>query len=165
MLVQSEETAEEEHKILCKSITEVENKIIKLDLEKQELLTRKSEKLRNLNSLYEERKSVDVQMIAQAEPTKRKLSDLKAEIEELQLKLSTLEEGANTKGTQLNVELFDYISRKIEEKEKELECPVCLETASPPILMCEDQHLICACKPQVASHCWSVCLSACLLLF
>ena len=68
-------------------------------------------------------------MIAQAEPTKRKLSDLKAEIEELQLKLSTLEEGANTKGTQLNVELFDYISRKIEEKEKELECPVCLETA------------------------------------
>ena len=39
---------------------------------------------------------------------------------------------------------FNSISQKISLKEKELECPVCLDTATAPILMCEEQHLICS---------------------
>ena len=35
------------------------------------------------------------------------------------------------------------MNQKISAKEQELVCPVCLETASAPILMCEDQHLVC----------------------
>ena len=39
----------------------------------------------------------------------------------------------------------------ISEKEKELECPVCLDVAASPILMCSEQHLICSiCRPKLS---------------
>ena len=51
-----------------------------------------------------------------------------------------------------NKELFEFIEKQIIEKEKELECPVCLEIACSPIFMCSEQHLICAtCKPKLSS--------------
>ena len=43
--------------------------------------------------------------------------------------------------------LLDYINQKIEDKERDLECPVCFEVAQAPIFMCEEQHVIC-------SKCW-----------
>ena len=46
---------------------------------------------------------------------------------------------------------LDYISKKIEAKERDLECPVCLEVASIPIFKCPDDHLICSvCRPKVS---------------
>merc|ERR1712062_538739 len=50
--------------------------------------------------------------------------------------------------TNPNMQLLEYIENKIEAKEKELECPVCLEVALAPIFMCSDLHLIC-------SHCYA----------
>ena len=45
---------------------------------------------------------------------------------------------------------LESIQRKIEAKEKELECPVCLEVASVPIYCCAEQHMICCmCRPKV----------------
>ena len=42
------------------------------------------------------------------------------------------------------------INNKIEAKERELECPVCLEVASPPIYQGLCQHLVCsACRPRL----------------
>ena len=40
-------------------------------------------------------------------------------------------------------DLVKFISDQIQEKEKELECPVCLDSASPPIFSCTRQHLVC----------------------
>ena len=38
----------------------------------------------------------------------------------------------------------------IEQKEKDLECPVCLVTATVPIYSCPESHLICShCRPRV----------------
>ena len=49
-----------------------------------------------------------------------------------------------------NLELLEYIDHQIEDKEKELECPVCLEVASVPIFMCDELHLLCSsCRPKV----------------
>ena len=46
-----------------------------------------------------------------------------------------------------NKNLLTYL---IEKKEKDLECPVCLVTASVPIFSCPENHLICAvCRPQM----------------
>ena len=43
------------------------------------------------------------------------------------------------------------IDTKIEAKERELECPVCLEVASPPIYQGLCQHLVCSgCRPRLA---------------
>ena len=50
----------------------------------------------------------------------------------------------------LNLEWLDSIKRKIADKEKELECPICLEVAFVPIYCCEAQHVICSlCRPKV----------------
>jgi hypothetical protein len=39
-------------------------------------------------------------------------------------------------------------SDELREIELELECPVCMEIARPPIYQCEEGHIICAhCKP------------------
>ena len=44
----------------------------------------------------------------------------------------------------------------IQEKEKDLECPVCLETAAKPIFMCPEMHLICSnCEPRMKTNSWS----------
>ena len=39
-------------------------------------------------------------------------------------------------------------SNELKDIESELECPVCMEIARPPIYQCEEGHLICSsCKP------------------
>ena len=46
--------------------------------------------------------------------------------------------------------LLDFLATSIKEKESDLECPVCFETADIPIFMCSEMHLICStCKPKV----------------
>ena len=40
--------------------------------------------------------------------------------------------------------LLDIYNRRIEAKEKEVECPMCFVPATTPIYMCEDHHLICS---------------------
>ena len=41
------------------------------------------------------------------------------------------------------------LSATVERKERELECLVCLEVAAPPILGCQELHLICCkCQPK-----------------
>jgi len=45
----------------------------------------------------------------------------------------------------------DFIMQSIESKEKDLECPVCLETAIAPIFSCPESHVICStCRPKVS---------------
>ena len=49
-----------------------------------------------------------------------------------------------------NKQLLELIEKQISEKEKELECPVCLEVVGAPIFMCSELHLICMnCRPKV----------------
>ena len=51
-----------------------------------------------------------------------------------------------------NKKVIDFMVKSIEEKEAELVCPVCLETAEAPIFMCSQQHLICSsCQPRLTS--------------
>merc|ERR1712228_1087274 len=50
----------------------------------------------------------------------------------------------------VNTELLEYLQDSVEGKKKELECPVCLETAQIPIYMCQNSHLVCSdCLPKL----------------
>ena len=50
----------------------------------------------------------------------------------------------------VNEGLVDFISNTIEEKTKDVSCPVCFETAETPIYMCSMAHLICKnCLPKL----------------
>ena len=46
--------------------------------------------------------------------------------------------------------VIDFLAKSVKEKEADLECPVCLETAEVPIYTCQEMHLICShCRPQL----------------
>ena len=47
---------------------------------------------------------------------------------------------------------LDNINRKINAKERDLECSICLEVSIAPIYCCDEQHIICSdCRPKVRS--------------
>ena len=49
-----------------------------------------------------------------------------------------------------NQKVFELLTKQIQEKETQLECPVCYETASSPIFMCLNMHLVCfSCHPRL----------------
>ena len=51
-----------------------------------------------------------------------------------------------------NKDLVTFLIKSIEEKESELACPVCLQTAAPPIFSCQQMHLVCSiCQPRLSS--------------
>ena len=68
-------------------------------------------------------------------------------------KRTSTEPGPPDHVTKTSPELLRFIEKQIEDVEKELECPVCLETASQaPIFKCEEDHLICSkCREKVSS--------------
>ena len=46
--------------------------------------------------------------------------------------------------------MLTFLNRAITTKQRELECPLCLEVSEAPIFMCPESHLVCAhCKPKV----------------
>merc|ERR1719260_601504 len=48
----------------------------------------------------------------------------------------------------------DFLNESISAKKALLECPVCFETASPPIHRCPREHLICSqCLPRTNHKC------------
>eukprot|EP00092_Neocalanus_flemingeri_P037699 GFUD01041044.1.p1 GENE.GFUD01041044.1~~GFUD01041044.1.p1 ORF type:complete len:336 (+),score=116.25 GFUD01041044.1:66-1073(+) len=50
--------------------------------------------------------------------------------------------------------LKEFVNQSISKKEALLECPVCYQTASPPIYKCPMEHLLCkGCLPRVDGKC------------
>ena len=91
---------------------------------------------------------------------KAKLKKLQTEIDSMKGMLSSPEKQNCTKpappsdeATNASAQLLRFISKQIEDAEKELECPVCLEIAlEAPIYRCEEDHLICSkCRGKVSS--------------
>ena len=48
-----------------------------------------------------------------------------------------------TEGQKVPADLLEFLKEQIKRKEEDLECPVCLETSTIPIFMCQQQHIIC----------------------
>merc|ERR1719208_770047 len=76
-------------------------------------------------------------------------SQLEKEVREIKLRLEENKKSIEMKKKfetlqPENQKLLEYINRQIEAKEKELECPVCMEVASIPIF-CSD------CRPKVST--------------
>ena len=62
---------------------------------------------------------------------------------------NTLERNKRNKDT-LNYSRIQNRTTEIEENERDLECPVCLELCNTPILMCPLSHEICnQCQPKI----------------
>merc|ERR1712039_1091283 len=93
-------------------------------------------------------------LIAEKQNLARESSKTYKEIESMYNKIDDLEEndngtleGAAAADTAAMIKFLEQIAA---EKEKDLECPICLETAIVPIFSCSESHVICSqCRPKV----------------
>ena len=126
------------------SMSRVLEEIAQIDSRKSELLSSCEAKNIVLNRLRTEQETLKGSMSIRSEASRAKISQLESEVKALELRqLGTTKTSRSSKVVHQNKEYLASISLKICCKEQELECPVCLETATAPILMCKDQHLIC----------------------
>ena len=142
-----------------KDISELETRMRELNLEKRDLLEacdREDEKVLK----YEcKRLKLEGYIENELKKNKERELDIEVTIQNLETKLDEINNprGNNNQGftnrsqpVELNKQLLDFIDDQISEKEKELECPVCLEVAESPIFMCSELHLICCnCRPKL----------------
>merc|ERR1712130_1098971 len=94
---------------------------------------------------------------AEIDENKQSKKQLQEEIGSLQARIDALsKDGTNMSDAvnkaKLETQRFlQNINKKIEDKESDLECPVCLEVSSSPIFSCDEQHIICSdCRPKVS---------------
>jgi len=104
--------------------------------------------LQKVEKLENKRKKLESFLEAFAAKAKQKAAVLEMEIKDLKAQLNSEDrkEPVVSVETKIkpNPELLQFINRQIEELEKELECPVCLEVANTPIYKCSDDHLVCS---------------------
>ena len=134
-------------------IKELEANLVRLKSEKQKMTNETARDTEQIEKLTKKRlkleKSIDAEMKRYLESD----SKMKKEIEYIEAKIDAIENAANGShdGSSPNSAMVDFIMQSIESKEKDLECPVCLETAIAPIFSCPESHVICAtCRPKVS---------------
>ena len=153
-LITSIEAAEDEKNEKLKEKGDIEQQISELQTQHGRIVEEVKEKDKAVFKLNKKRKNLEAYIDTSVDETKKKIAALEAEVKNLQISLPPLapkvEASASDSHQQPNLQLLEFINMKIEAREQELECPVCLETASIPIFACNDMHLICSnCRPKV----------------
>jgi len=113
--------------------------------EKEEIKLALIENDKRLERLSHKKKEMEEMMDSEM----RKLMERDAEVREI---LGRLSSGGPLKqeNTPVDVRMVEFLKKAVQKKEEDLICPICLETAKPPIFMCQDSHIICSiCAPKV----------------
>ena len=120
------------------------NEIAEIDARKVELLKSFEAKDTILGKLRNEQDVLKNVVSRTRMESRANISKIENELQILEFQqFETKKTSQALRAVPQNHDYLESINLKICSKEQELECPVCLETATPPILMCEDQHLIC----------------------
>jgi len=120
-----------------------ENKIMDQDIEKAKYDLANKEIMRS---------NAASSQLLDSQQTDSRNNEIEEKIGSLKRKKIQIEKeiGDFPKKQKVNAGLVEYISNTIEEKNKDLECPVCFETAEAPIYQCTEGHLICKkCLPSL----------------
>jgi len=157
-LITTMETIEDHKNKKLKEISVVEMKISDLQADVERLVREVKEADEQMISVALEKKDLETNIEKNISAAKKDIALLEEDLESLRIGVShdsskedKSEPSPIKRKTNPNIQLLEYIDNKIKAKEKELECPVCLEVASAPIFMCSDLHLICSdCRPKVS---------------
>ena len=146
-LVMASELAKDRIRKKQKEITELDAKKVKLIQEcEQEKLT--------VGKLTKEQEVIENFISGKSKEARTEMEKLGKEIELLKVKEKIKKKACEQKSEPNSIPdswKFEYISKKIEAKEKDLECPVCFKVASTPIFKCSEDHLICSvCRPKMS---------------
>ena len=150
-LITTLDALEDEKNKKTKEISVVDMKIADLQADRERLIKEVEERNDQMISLAREKEDLEKDIDRNVEEATRDIAALEEEIKSLRIdspsKAVKSKEEPQPKRNP-NMQLLEYIENKIEAKQKELECPVCLEVASAPIFTCSDLHLICG-------HCYA----------
>ena len=163
VLVSAVEDSEEEKHSLLKQVDELDVEMIHIREElvrsqerRDQLMKDVEEKDDFLKESLKKKKQLEDLIETEVDLKKQSRGQLEKEIGSLQARIDHLtKDEADMSDTvdKANLEAQRFllnINKKIEAKESDLECPVCLEVSAAPIFSCDEQHLICSdCRPKV----------------
>ena len=144
--------------MLDRELSDLETKIAKIKLRKSELLEESKNDDKKIQKYENKKSKVESDFDTKLRIQREKGKSIKNEILYLERKLEETEKSTQNfpdtikPSFEPNEDFLKFIDNQISEKEKELECPVCLEVACSPIFMCSEQHLICSnCRPKLSN--------------
>ena len=163
VLLSAVETSEEEKHLKMKQVAANEATIRELQGKNERLLADIENIDEKLTKIKNKKKKLENYLDLKVCESKKARSLLKKEAEEIKGKIEALDKvkTLQSKTPELLVDIdrqikaklvghIEEIDRQIEAKEKELECPICFDVASPPIFRCDELHIICSdCRPKV----------------
>eukprot|EP00092_Neocalanus_flemingeri_P000379 GFUD01000403.1.p1 GENE.GFUD01000403.1~~GFUD01000403.1.p1 ORF type:complete len:806 (+),score=225.30 GFUD01000403.1:35-2419(+) len=148
---------------LEKQISKLESKVLDIEDQKKELDSKSEQSSDQIEKIDKKRRKLEKHIEGEMEGMKTEGEKIQDNIEELGKelsencekaeKLATLEVQntvTETKPKENTSRVSEFLAQSIKEKEADLECPVCFETADIPIFMCSEMHLICCrCRPKI----------------
>ena len=144
-LVKEISSIEDANDKMAKRVRCIDAEAETLAKEKEEIKLTLIENDKRLEGLSHKKKEMEEMMDSEM----RKLMERDAEVREI---LSHLSSSGPLKqeNTPVDAKIVEFLKQAVDKKEEDLTCPICLETAKPPIFMCPDSHIICsACAPTV----------------
>ncbi|XP_023321447.1 rho-associated protein kinase 1 [Eurytemora carolleeae] len=146
---------------LQQSILDIQKKIGELQLNKNRLQAENGDLEEEIKKFRRRRILLEAEVDKALHPVKDRKLEINKEIQMIKENLRFLQQETKTASkdcsgsvkssssstTAHSQLLLEFLSCQIEQKSRDLECPVCLETSETPIYMCSEQHIIC-------SNCW-----------
>ena len=152
----SEETAvESQQQELSGQRESGRKEIARLELEQKMLVKKIIDTDSRRKKLVKKRKRFEDQADEKIYEHKIEKAKLQDSIQTMQFELcrvveTDFESSEKREMTDIKSDITNSLSKEIEEKERDLECPVCFELCVSPIYMCDLSHQICQhCRPTV----------------
>ena len=145
------ENAEQEMKSIRNKISDKEKEVEELAVEIEYLHTCEKETACNLQKLKEDKEAMENNSDKRASKLQNEISNIESQIRRMPINIDKdNDKHSESEHESVNNDLLNFLINSVQEKEKELECPVCLDVAQVPIYMCQDFHLICnTCLPKL----------------
>ena len=159
-LVSEETNAEEQKDGFCRQRERIKEEVARLELEGKELAKNIVGSETNRNKLVKKRHKFESRTDERLYELKVKKAKLLDAIQKIRFELTMIQDherremdtNKETKEEKdsRKSERAKQLTKEIEEKERDLECPVCFEVCTKPIFMCDHSHQICKhCRPKM----------------
>ena len=148
--------AEEEKAKIEKEVLQIDADVRELQDRREKLISRTTDNDKKVAKIKEKKDKLEKYIDKIRGNWEKAKAQLEHEMEEIKIEIMNLrkvDEFSKVERVQPESDKrrnLRKLESKIEAKEKDLECSVCLEVASVPIFCCGAQHVICdSCRPKV----------------
>ena len=136
----------------------VEKKLAQLQISRDDFLREVEQKFEEMQKTKEDQETKLAKLLVKKEKLEKYLDEksgenkarklqLEKEIEEIKTALEETPPGqtgqTGTSEESLKKWMLQHFDNQIESMKEKLECPICFDLASAPIICCHQQHLIC----------------------